>query len=264
LPPLFLELMSTTKKTALITGASAGIGAACAEIFAKNNYNLVLLARRTEKLDQVKTELESKYGVAIFSYTLDVRNQNEIESFINNLPSEFSNLNVLVNNAGLAAGLSTLENGSIDHWDRMIDTNIKGLIMMSKACIPLLKTQENPHIINIGSIAGKEVYMNGNVYCATKHAVDALTQSMRLELSEYPIKVTGVHPGAVETEFSIVRFDGDENRAGQVYQGYDNLLAEDIAEAVFWAVSRPSRVNINDLVIMPTAQPRAGVIHRKS
>lgn len=131
--------MSTTKKTALITGASAGIGAACAEIFAKNNYNLVLLARRTEKLDQVKTELESKYGVAIFSYTLDVRNQNEIESFINNLPSEFSNLNVLVNNAGLAAGLSTLENGSIDHWDRMIDTNIKGLIMMSKACIPLLK-----------------------------------------------------------------------------------------------------------------------------
>lgn len=256
--------MSTIKKTALITGASAGIGAACAKLFAQNNYNLILLARRIEKLDALKSELESTYPISVHVVALDVRNQQEIDDFMQNIPNDFRNLNVLVNNAGLAAGLSTLEHGDINHWDRMIDTNIKGLIMMSKACIPLLKTQENAHIINIGSIAGKEVYMNGNVYCATKHAVDALTKSMRLELSEYPIKVTGVHPGAVETEFSIVRFSGDEERAKQVYKGYDNLLAEDIAEAVFWSVSRPSRVNINDIVIMPTAQPKAGVIHRKS
>jgi len=255
--------MSTNQLTAVITGASAGIGAACAEIFAKHKYNLVLLARRTEKLEAVKNELSSKYGVQVYVYTLDVRNASQIESFIAKLPDEFKHINVLVNNAGLAAGLSTLEEGELDNWDRMIDTNIKGLIMMSKACIPLLKRQSQAHIINIGSIAGKEVYMNGNVYCATKHAVDALTKSMRLELSAYPIKVTGVHPGAVETEFSIVRLDGDTERAKKVYEGYDNLLAEDIADAVYWAASRPSRVNINDIVVMPTAQPKAGVIHRR-
>jgi 3-hydroxy acid dehydrogenase/malonic semialdehyde reductase len=255
--------MSTSQKTILITGASAGIGKACANLFAQHNYNLILVARRAERLQVLKEELTKQYSINIHTEVLDVRNNEDVESFIKNLPEDFKNLNALVNNAGLAAGLTTLEFGEIDNWNRMIDTNLKGLAYMSKACIPLLKGQMNAHIINIGSIAGKEIYMNGNIYCASKHAVDALTKSMRLELSEYPIKVTGVHPGAVETEFSIVRYDGDEEKAKKVYEGYDNLLAEDIADAVYWAVSRPSRVNINDIVIMPTAQPKAGVIHKK-
>lgn len=255
--------MSTTTKTVLITGASAGIGKACATLFAQHDYNLILVARRAERLKSLKEALLKEYRIQIHTAVLDVRNAEDVASFITNLPVGFNTLNALVNNAGLAAGLSTLEFGEIDNWNRMLDTNVKGLAFMSKACIPLLKKEENAHIVNIGSIAGKEIYMNGNIYCASKHAVDALTKSMRLELSEYPIKVTGVHPGAVETEFSIVRYDGDEEKAKKVYEGYDNLLAEDVADAVYWAVSRPSRVNINDIIIMPTAQPKAGVIHRK-
>jgi NADP-dependent 3-hydroxy acid dehydrogenase YdfG len=179
------------------------------------------------------------------------------------LPEAWQKIDVLINNAGLASGLSTLEDGDINDWEVMIDTNLKGLLYITKYTIPFLKQQSFSHIINIGSIAGKEVYMNGNVYCATKHALDALSKAMRLELSKYPIKVTAIHPGAVETEFSVVRFHGDENRAKSVYDGFDNLLATDIADSISYVISRPNHVNINELTIMPTAQPIASVIHRK-
>lgn len=255
--------MENDIKTALITGASAGIGAACAKLFAKEGYQLILAARRAEKLNEVAEAIKKEYPIAIHQQVLDVRILKDVEQFYKNIPAAFQKINVIINNAGLASGLSNLEDGEIDNWERMIDTNIKGLLYVTKFGIPFIPKNNTGHIINIGSIAGKEIYMNGNVYCATKHAVNALSQSMRLELSEYPIKVTGIHPGAVETEFSIVRYNGDQEKAKKVYEGYDNLLAEDIAEAAFWAVSRPSRVNINDMVIMPTAQPRAGVIHRK-
>ena len=255
--------MNETQPIVFISGASAGIGEACAHLFAKNGYQLILAARRANKLKEVKQKiLQEVEDCNIHCIELDVRDAKAVKVAIEELTPSMKSINVLINNAGLAAGLSTLEHGDLDHWERMIDTNVKGLLYLSKACIPLLKKQRNSHIVNIGSIAGKEVYMNGNVYCSTKHAVDALTKSMRLELSEYPIRVTGVHPGAVETEFSIVRFEGDENRAKKVYEGYENLLAQDIADAVYWSVSRPAHVNINDLVIMPTAQPKAGVIHR--
>lgn len=257
--------MTNQKPIAFISGASAGIGEACAYTFAENNYDLILAARRIEKLESLKSKIENLIsGCRIHLIELDVRNAKEVSNAIESIPDSFKSINVLVNNAGLAAGLATLENGSLDHWERMIDTNVKGLLYLSKACIPLLKKQNQSHIVNIGSIAGKEVYMNGNVYCSTKHAVDALTKAMRLELSEYPIKVTGIHPGAVETEFSVVRFDGDSEKAKKVYDGFENLMAKDIADAVFWSVSRPAHVNINDLVIMPTAQPVAGVIHKKN
>jgi NADP-dependent 3-hydroxy acid dehydrogenase YdfG len=255
--------MTNQKPIALISGASSGIGEACAYTFAENNYDLILMARRIHKLEELKSKIEDLVkGCRVHIIQLDVRKAEEVQTAVQKIPDSFKSINVLVNNAGLAAGLSTLENGNIDHWERMIDTNVKGILYLTKACIPLLKKQEHSHIVNVGSIAGKEVYMNGNVYCSTKHAVDALTKAMRLELSEYPIKVTGVHPGAVETEFSIVRFDGDEKKAQAVYDGYYNLEATDIADAIFWSVDRPAHVNINDLVIMPTAQPKAGVIHK--
>jgi len=252
------------KGIALITGASAGIGKASAEKLAAEGYNLILFARRIEKLQALAKSLEEQFQTQCFVSQLDVRDKDAVAKAIDEIPADFKSINVLINNAGLAAGLASLEDGAIENWDAMLDTNVKGLLYVSKACIPLLKNQENAHIVNIGSIAAKDIYMNGNVYCASKHAVDALTQSMRLELSQYPIKVTGIHPGAVETEFSEVRFSGDKNRAKAVYEGYDNLVAGDIADAISWVISRPQHVNINDLVIMPTAQPKAGVIHRNN
>lgn len=251
------------KRIALITGASAGIGKASAERLASEGYDLVLFARRIEKLQALAKTLEKQFQTQCHVAQLDVRDKAAVAKAIKEIPDGFKAINVLINNAGLAAGLSSLEDGDLENWDTMLDTNVKGLLYMSKACIPLLKKQENAHIVNIGSIAAKDIYMNGNVYCASKHAVDALTQSMRLELSQYPIKVTGIHPGAVETEFSEVRFNGDKDRAKTVYEGYDNLLAADIADAISWVISRPQHVNINDMVIMPTAQPKAGVIHKK-
>ncbi len=193
---------------------------------------------------------------------MDVRNRQEVEKATTELDSAWQKIDVLINNAGLAMGLSSFENGDIDHWDTMIDTNIKGLLYVSRNVVPLMIKHGSGHIVNVGSIAGKEVYANGNVYCATKHAVDALNRSMRLDLSKFPIKVSAVHPGAVETEFSIVRFEGDEERAKKVYEGFENLVAGDVAEAVWFMISRPQHVNINELTIMPTAQPMAGVIHR--
>jgi NADP-dependent 3-hydroxy acid dehydrogenase YdfG len=253
-----------SRKIAFITGASAGIGAATAKLLASQQYNLILAARRIDALKQLSTELNTQFGINTLVVQLDVRNRKEVEETISGLPVEWKKINVLVNNAGLASGLSSIDEGDIDDWDAMIDTNIKGLLYVTRNVIPLMKNNESGHIINIGSIAGKEVYANGNVYCATKHAVDALNKAMRLELSKFPIKVTAIHPGAVETEFSLVRFHGDKERAAKVYEGFENLVADDIADAICFAISRPAHVNINELTIMPTAQPMASVIHRKN
>jgi NADP-dependent 3-hydroxy acid dehydrogenase YdfG len=246
-----------------ITGASSGFGKACAEIFAKNGYNLVLSARRLNRLTTLKEELQASFGVAIEIGELDVRIEREVSKFIDNLPVEVkNNIEFLINNAGLAAGRDSLENGSTTDWNQMIDTNIKGLLFVSKAIIPLLKNNKRGHIFNISSIAGKEVYSNGNVYCATKHAVDALSKAMRIELVEYGIKVTNIAPGAAETEFSLVRFKGNTTVASSIYDGYDALQAEDIAELIYFAATRPKRVTLNDITIMPTAQASSTILHK--
>lgn len=253
-----------SRKIAFITGASAGIGAATAKLLASQQYNLILAARRVESLKKLSDELTTQFGISTLVVKLDVRNRNEVAETIAAFPKDWQKINVLVNNAGLASGLSSIDEGDMDDWDVMIDTNVKGLLYVTRNVIPLMKNNESGHIINIGSIAGKEVYANGNVYCATKHAVDALNKAMRLELAKFPIKVTAIHPGAVETEFSVVRFHGDKERADKVYEGFENLVADDIADAIWFAISRPAHVNINELTIMPTAQPVASVIHRKS
>jgi NADP-dependent 3-hydroxy acid dehydrogenase YdfG len=255
-------IFACMKKKALITGATAGIGEATARLLAKNGIDLILNGRRSDRLQSLKERLESDFNISVLLMPVDVRIARKVEAFIKQIPEEWRNINILINNAGLAAGLEDIENGNLDHWNQMIDTNIRGLLHTTKYMIPLLKSVTGAHIINIGSIAGKEVYPNGNVYCGTKHMVDALNKSMRRELAEYNIKVSSVNPGAVETEFSIVRMDGDEAKAGQVYAGFQNLVADDIADAIWYILSRPDHVNINELIIMPKAQPAAGVIIR--
>jgi NADP-dependent 3-hydroxy acid dehydrogenase YdfG len=250
-------------KIALITGATAGIGEATAEMFAREGYDLVLTGRRKERLDHVAHRLNKKYNVDVATSSFDVRDRQEVIDTLNDLPEKWKKVNVLVNNAGLSVGLDPIDKGDYDDWDRMIDTNVKGLLYVSKIVANWMIEHGHGHIINIGSIAGKEVYANGNVYCASKHAVDALSKGMRIDLLPHGIKVTAVHPGAVETEFSIVRFKGDEKRAKKVYEGFDALSAEDIAETIWFAVSRPAHVNINELIVMPTAQANAGTIFRK-
>ncbi|MFN5885079.1 MAG: SDR family oxidoreductase [Bacteroidota bacterium] len=252
-----------SSKIVFITGASSGLGEAAAKQLASEGYSLILAARRTERLQQLADELLQRYGAPSYCMELDVRQRDKVQQLISQLPEKWKKIDILINNAGLASGLSSIENGDIDDWDVMIDTNIKGLLYVTRQILPLMIENGGGHIINISSIAGKEVYANGNVYCATKHAVDALNKAMRIELVKYPIKVTAINPGAVETEFSIVRFHGDEERAKKVYEGFDNLVAGDIAEAISFVLSRPAHVNINELTIMPTAQAVAGVIHRK-
>jgi len=249
-------------KIAFITGASAGIGEACARVFAREGYSLLLAARRINRLESLAIALE-EYGVDTHLLALDVRDASEVFSAFSNLPSEWQQVDVLVNNAGLSQGLDPIQAGDIGDWDRMIDTNIKGLLYVTRAVAPIMVARQSGHIINIGSIAGKEVYPNGNVYCATKHAVDALTKGMRIDLLEKGVKVTAIHPGMVETEFSEVRFKGDKERAAKVYEDMEPLIAEDIAEAVWFAASRPKHVNINDMLIMPTAQASASIVARK-
>ncbi|MBM3920640.1 MAG: SDR family NAD(P)-dependent oxidoreductase [Sphingomonadales bacterium] len=248
------------KKTALITGASSGIGLACAELLAAQGYDLILTARREERLKEIESQLTTTHHIFIETLCLDVRDKAQVNDVLGKIEAP----DVLINNAGLALGLSHFYAGDTDQWDTMIDTNIKGLLFVSRTMAEKMIARGTGHIVNIGSIAGKEVYENGNVYCASKHAVDALTRGMRIELASKGIKVTGIHPGAVETEFSIVRFGGDAERAKKVYEGFENLVAADIADAVVWAVTRPEHVNINDIIIMPKAQPAAGVIHRKT
>ncbi len=247
------------QKTALITGTTSGIGEATAILLAQQGYRIILNGRRESRLNEQAKMLSDQFNCETLIMPVDVRNQEDVDSFIKHLPENWSSIDVLVNNAGLAAGLESLEDGDIDNWNRMIDTNIKGLLFMTKSMIPILR-QSKGHIVNIGSIAGKEVYPNGNVYCGTKHMVDALNKAMRRELAEAGIKVSSVNPGAVETEFSIVRLNGDEDRAKSVYEGFENLVAGDIADAIWYVISRPRHVNINELIIMPTAQPAAGVV----
>jgi 3-hydroxy acid dehydrogenase/malonic semialdehyde reductase len=247
-------------KIALITGTTAGIGKATAQLLAQQGYNLILNGRREERLKELQ-ETSSASNIKTLLMPLDVRNNQDVENFFSTLPTEWQKIDVLVNNAGLAAGLENIELGDIDKWNRMIDTNIKGLLYVTKHAIPYLKNTKG-HIVNIGSIAGKEVYPNGNVYCGTKHMVDALNKAMRLELAEHGIRVSSINPGAVETEFSLVRLDWEKDKADAVYQGFENLVADDIADAIHFVISRPKRVNINELIIMPTAQPAAGVIIR--
>ena len=251
------------KKTAFITGATSGIGKASAEIFAKNGYNIIITGRRKERLDEFSQHLKSTYKVDVLSLNFDVRDLKQVEAAVNSIPENWKQIDVLLNNAGLAAGLSTIQDGNVDDWEQMIDTNIKGLLYMTRNIAPIMVKNGHGHIINIGSIAGKEVYANGNVYCATKHAVDALNKGMRIDLLSHNIKVTAINPGMVETEFSIVRFNGDEDRAKSVYKGLQPLLPEDIAETVYWVASRPAHVNINDIIIMPTVQANSTTTLRK-
>ena len=251
-------------KIALITGATSGIGRAVADIFAENKYNLIVTGRRSERLQELKAALERQHGIGVLALCFDVRDNDEVVRNIASLPSEWCNIDVLVNNAGLAVGLNHIQDGVLDDWERMIDTNIKGLLYVTRAVSPLMIARNSGHIVNICSVAGKEVYENGNVYCATKHAVDALSKAMRIDMLGHNIKVTNVCPGAVETEFSIVRFKGDTQRAAGTYRGIEPLTGRDIAECIYFAVSLPQHVCINDMMIMPTAQADSRTFNRKA
>jgi NADP-dependent 3-hydroxy acid dehydrogenase YdfG len=249
-------------KTVFITGASSGIGYACAEAFARRGYRLILTARRKDRLEEISQHLKKNHGAEVLDLVFDVRDRNAVFAAVASIPEGFADVDILINNAGLALGLSDWHNGDLDDWEQMIDTNIKGLLYVSKALIPVMIGRNSGHIINIGSIAGRETYPKGNVYCATKHAVASLTKAMRIELVSHSIKVTQVSPGATETEFSKVRFKGDENRAKDVYKGYQPLTAEDIAKCVEFCTELPAHVNIDDMLVMPTAQAAAGIIHK--
>lgn len=247
---------------AIITGATSGIGKSTAIEFAKHGYDIIITGRRQERLTELKSVLTKDYSVKILDLCFDVREEKQVEFAINSIPAAFKKIDVLINNAGLAAGLSAIQDGKLAHWEQMIDTNIKGLLYVTKHISKILIENKKGHIINVGSIAGKEVYANGNVYCATKHAVDALNKGMRIDLLPHGIKVSAVNPGMVETEFSVVRFDGDEERAKKVYENIQPLKPEDIAETIYWMASRPSHVNINDVIIMPTIQANATTVLR--
>jgi len=249
-------------KTALITGATSGIGKACAHTFAQQGYRLILVARRENELVKIAKHLADKYAIAVETLVADVRDNAVLTQVLESLPEDWKAVDVLVNNAGLSQGLDPIDKGDTNDWDTMIDTNVKGLLYVTRIVSAWMVSRKRGHIINIGSIAGKEVYPNGNVYCATKHAVDALNKGMRMDLLPYGIKVTAINPGMVETEFSVVRFKGDENKAKKVYEGLEPLLADDIAEAIWFVVSRPAHVNINDMLIMPTAQASATLVQR--
>lgn len=248
-------------KIILITGASSGLGKATAEKFAAEGWNLILTARRKEKLAVVVNDIEKKYGVKTLSLIFDVQDKKAVFEHLENLPKEWQAINLLLNNAGLALGRDPFEEANLEDWETMIDTNLKGLLYASKAVLPFIIAQKG-HIINIGSTAGKEVYKDGNVYCATKHAVDAISKAQRIDLLKHQVKVTAIHPGAVETEFSIVRFKGDTTKADAVYAGYTPLKAEDIADTIWYVANTPEHVCINDLVITCTAQGNSTTIFK--
>lgn len=245
----------------LLTGATSGIGKATAQLLAKNQYHLILCGRRQERLDALKTELAAQTKVTTLAF--DVRDQKAVIAALNSLPAEWRNVDVLINNAGNAHGLDPIQRGSVEDWDAMIDINVKGLLYVSREVIPGMTDRNAGHIINIGSVAGKEVYPNGNVYCASKFAVDALTAGMRMDLNPFGIKVTGIHPGLVETEFSLVRFKGDAQKASSVYRGLKPLTGADIADVILYVLSTPDHVMIADLVVFPKAQASATVVNRK-
>ena len=249
------------KKIALITGATSGIGKATAELLSINNYDLIITGRRLKRLTELKSNLENNCKVHTLSF--DIRNKSKVYNAIDSLPENWKNIDVLINNAGLALGLSTIQNGNENDWEQMIDTNVKGLLYISKKVSNLMIKNNSGHIVNIGSIAGKEVYPNGNVYCATKHSVDAINKAMRIDLLEHNIKVTAINPGMVDTEFSLVRFKGDKEKAGNVYNGFTPLFAKDIADTILFVITRPANVNINDLLIMPAVQATATIVNKK-
>lgn len=250
-------------KIALITGATAGFGKACAYKFAAHGYDLIINGRRNDRLQQVADEIETKYNVAVLQLPFDVREQDAVFTAIEGMPEEWKRIDVLVNNAGLAVGRDYFEEGSLDDWNRMIDTNVKGFLYVAKAVSQLMVKQGYGHIINLGSIAGKEVYEKGNVYCATKFAVDALSQSMRIDLLRHGIKVTAINPGAAETEFSLVRFKGDEETAKKIYDGLQPLTAEDVAEVIWYCTTLPPHVCINDLSLTCLRQANTIYFNRK-
>lgn len=249
------------QKTAFITGATSGIGKATAQILAKNNFQLILCGRRNDRLKQIKEELGILTSVTTLQF--DVRNKTAVLKAIESLPPQFQQIDILVNNAGNAHGLSSIQDGNLDDWDAMLDINVKGLLYVSKAILPQMVERNSGFVVNIGSIAGKEVYPNGNVYCASKHAVNALNKAMRLDLNKHNIRVSGIHPGAVETEFSEVRFKGDIEKAKNVYKGYNALQAKDIAEIIHFVITRPLHVNIEDLVVYPTSQASATINNKE-
>lgn len=250
-------------RTIMITGATSGFGKATAVLFAKNGYNIIITGRRKERLDELEKELLSLGKIRVLSLNFDVRNRNEVAEVIDKLPEEWKVIDILVNNAGLAVGLNHIDSGNIDDWERMIDTNLKGLLYVTRSVTPLMVARNKGHIFNIGSIAGKENYENGNVYCASKSAVDSLSRSMRIDLLKHNIKVTHVAPGMAETEFSIVRFKGDEEKAKVTYKGIEALTADDIADVIYYCASLPAHVCINDLVITPTQQANVNYNIRK-
>jgi 3-hydroxy acid dehydrogenase/malonic semialdehyde reductase len=247
-----------------ITGSTAGFGKAIALKFAEHGYDVIINGRRIDRLKKLEEEIKSTYGVKVFSLQFDVRNKKAVEEAIHSLPHDWKKIDVLVNNAGLAQGLSLIQDGNIEDWETMIDTNVKGLLYVSRTVMPLMIENQKGHIINLSSIAGKEAYQKGNIYCATKFAVDALTKSMRIDLLEHKIRVTSIDPGAAETEFSLVRFKGDAERAKKAYLGYEPLKAGDIAEVAYFAASRPPHVCLNDIVMTPTAQANTSYILKKT
>lgn len=249
-------------KIAFISGATSGIGKACAEKFASHQYNLIITGRRKERLTELKTVLEKQYRISVLTLCFDVQNRQAVDSACSNLPVEWQAIDILINNAGLALGRDSFEEADMNDWETMLNTNVNGLLYVSKAILPYMLKQNRGHIINMGSVAGKEVYEKGNVYCASKFAVDALTKAMRIDLLKNNIKVTGIHPGAVETEFSLVRFKGEEKTASAAYTGLTPLTAADIADTVYYCANLPSHVCINDLVITCTQQAGTYYFHR--
>lgn len=249
-------------KTVLITGATSGIGEACAKKYAADGDRLILTGRRADRLNALKTELEKDFSTEILALIFDVQDKKAVDKNLGTLPTEWQKIDLLINNAGLAAGKDSFENADINDWETMLNTNVHGLLYVSKQIIPLMIANKKGHVVNIGSIAGKEVYENGNVYCASKFAVDAISKSMRIDLLKHSIKVTCIHPGAVETEFSLVRFKGDENKAAATYNGMVPLSGNDIADSIFYCTQLPDHVCINELTITPTQQANAYYTHR--
>ncbi|MDD4108950.1 MAG: SDR family NAD(P)-dependent oxidoreductase, partial [Prolixibacteraceae bacterium] len=242
------------KRTVLITGATSGIGEATALLLAKNGFDLILTGRREERLEVLKDKISNEFSTKVITLNFDIRDPSETKKAVKSLDDLSQDIDILINNAGLAAGLSTIDEGVLEDWERMIDTNIKGLLYITRHVSAKMVLKREGHIINISSIAGRETYPSGNVYCATKHAVQSLTKGMRLDLLKYGIKVSSVCPGAVDTEFSLVRFKGDKDRANKVYEGFTPLSAEDIADTILFVITRPKHVNIDDILVMPTAQ----------
>ena len=246
----------------MITGATSGFGRATARKFAKNGYDVIITGRRKERLDELEKEL-GEYKVEVLTLNFDVRKRYEVADIISGLPDKWKHIDILVNNAGLAVGLSHVDDADVDDWDRMVDTNVKGLLYVTRAVAPLMVARNRGHIFNISSIAGTDIYENGNVYCATKSAVNSLSKAMRIDLLKHNIKVTNIAPGMAETEFSLVRFKGDKEQAKQVYTGVDALTGDDIAEVIYYCATLPAHVCINDLSITPTQQAAVGVLNRK-